>query len=189
MSYISDYIARQRLILQAENQAFNQTKFAIEQQNFERKMQADLSAENRRIEANLQSAKIQAQSQFESKALEGILQGLNQTQAFFQAEFAKQTQHNLDRQKLAYETRANILLERLRNNAEINKAKVAAKLEIERMVKEKELQKDYLVFEKYCDIFFRLLERDLGLNVMELNAEQIERYAAEAFEQLGLLDG
>ena len=98
MSYISDYIAQKRLILQAENQAFNQTKFAIEQQNFERKMQADLSAENRRIEANLQAAKIQAQSQFESKALEGILQGLNQTQAFFQAEFAKQTQHNLDRQ-------------------------------------------------------------------------------------------
>ena len=66
---------------------------------------------------------------------------------------------------------------------------MAAKLEIERMIQEKELQKDYLVFEKYCDIFFRLLERDLGLNVMELNAEQIERYAAEAFEQLGLLDG
>lgn len=186
MSYLADYIAQQRLILQAENQAFNQSKFAVEQQNFERKMQADIAAENRRNETSLQVANIQAQSQFETQALNGILQGINQTQAFLLAELAKQSQHCLDAQRLAFETRANSILERLRHNAEINKAQVAAKLEIERMVKERELQKDYLVFEKYCDIFFRLLERELGLNVMELNAEKIERYAAEAFKQMGL---
>lgn len=159
MSYLTDFIAQKRLILQQENQAFSQNKFAIEQQNL-----------------------------FENTALDGILSGLNQTQAFFQAEFAKQMEHKRDLQKIAHETRAKSILERLKNNAEINRAKLNAKLEIERMIAEKELQKDYLVFEKYCEIFFRLLEREVGLNTMELNAENIERYVAEAFSQMGMAE-
>lgn len=159
MSYLTDFIAQKRLILQQENQAFSQNKFAIEQQNI-----------------------------FENTALDGILGGLNQTQAFFQAEFAKQMEHKRDLQKIAHETRAKSILERLKNNAEINKAKLNAKLEIERMIAEKELQKDYLIFEKYCEIFFRLLEREVGLNAMELNAENIERYVAEAFSQMGMAE-
>lgn len=159
MSYLTDFIAQKRLILQQENQAFLQNKFTIEQQNI-----------------------------FENTALDGILGGLSQTQAFFQAEFAKQMEHKRDLQKIAHETRAKSILERLKNNAEINKAKLNAKLEIERMIAEKELQKDYLVFEKYCEIFFRLLEREVGLNAMELHAENIERYVAEAFSQMGMAE-
>lgn len=183
---LSDYIAQQRLNLQAQSHALNERKFAIEQQNFERKIQADFHAEMRKNETNAHIATITAQNHLDSQIIESLLNGLNQTQAFFQAELAKQNQQQLDLQKISHETRAASILERLKNNAEINRAKVAAKLEIQRMIADNELRKDFLVFEKYCDIFFRLLERDLGLNAMEANAEQIERYVSEAFEQMGL---
>ena len=88
-------------------------------------------------------------------------------------------------QKIAHETRTTTLLERLKNNAEINKIKLNAKLEIQRMIQAGEIQKEQLFFEKYCDLFFRLLERDLGLNAMVDNSEMIERYVKQAFDEIG----
>lgn len=185
MSHISDYVAQRRLDLQIQSQSLNERKFAIEQVNFERKLQADFENEQRRNEANIQIAKIQAQNNLEVMAVQSILNGLNETQKFFQNEFAKQTAHQLEMQKIAHETRATTLLERLKNNAEINKIKLNAKLEIQRMIQAGEIQKEQLFFEKYCDLFFRLLERDLGLNAMVDNSEMIERYVKQAFDEIG----
>ena len=183
---ITDYIAQRRLDLQMQNQSLNERKFATEQANFERKLQADFEAEQRKNEANIQIAKIQAQSDFELMAVQSLLNGLNETQKFFQNEIAKQTAHQLEMQKIAHEIRATSLLERLKNNAEINKIKLNAKLETQRMIQAGEIQKEQLFFEKYCDLFFRLLERDLGLNAMSDNSEMIERYVKQAFDEIGL---
>lgn len=188
MSYLSDYIAQRRLDLQMQSQSLNERKFANEQANFERKMQADFENEQRKNEANIQIAKIQAQNNLELMAVQNLLSGLNETQKFFQNEFAKQTAHELERQKVSHETRATSLLERLKNNAEINKIKLNAKLEIQRMIQAGEIQKEQLFFDKYCDLFFRLLERDLGLNLMNDNSEMIERYVKQAFDELGIDD-
>lgn len=186
MSHLSDFIARERLNLQRQSHNLNELKFATEQQNFNRKIQADMLSEIGKNETNLRIAQLSAQSQLDSQAIESLLNGLNQTQAFFQAEFAKKTAHAMELQKISHETRAKSILERLKNRAEINQAKLNAKLEIRRMVQENELKKDYLFFEKYCEIFFGLLARDLGLNAMEANAENIEKYVAEAFAEMGL---
>lgn len=185
-SYLADYIAQQRLNLQQESNHLSRQKMNLQQSNFERKMQADWENEQRRNETSLNIAQIQAQNHLESIALNNLLQSINQRAEFFQNELAKQTAHNLEMQKTAYETRANSILERLKNNAEINKLKLQAKIEIERMIMDNELKKEYLSFYKYCDLFFRLLERDLGLNAMEQNAENIEAYVRQAFEQMSL---
>ena len=84
MSHISDYVAQRRLDLQIQSQSLNERKFAIEQANFERKLQADFENEQRRNEANIQIAKIQAQNNLEVMAVQSILNGLNETQKFFQ---------------------------------------------------------------------------------------------------------
>lgn len=186
MSQITEYIAQRRLDLQMQSQSLNERKFANEQANFERKLQADFDNEQRKNEANIQIAKIQAQNNLEVMAIQNLLNGLNETQKFFQNEFAKQTAHQLEMQKISQETRATSLLERLKNNAEINKIKLNAKLEIQRMIQEGEIKKEQLFFEKYCDLFFRLLERDLGLNAMNENSEMIERYIQQAFDEIGL---
>lgn len=186
MSHITDYIAQRRLALQEQSQALNERKFAIEQANFERKLQADFENEQRKNEANIQIAKIQAQNNLEAMAFQSLFNSINETQKFFQSEFAKQTAHQLEMQKISHQTRATSLLERLKNNAEINKIKLNAKIEIERMIQAGEIQKEQLYFEKYCDLFFRLLERDLGLNAMNDHSEMIEQYVAQAFEQLDL---
>lgn len=185
MSQITDYIAQRRLDLQRQNYSLNERKFATEQANFERKLQADFEAEQRKNEANIQIAKIQAQNNLENMAVQSLLGGLNETQKFFQNEIAKQTAHQLEMQKISHETRVTSLLERLKNNAEINKIKLNAKLEIQRMIQAGEIQKEQLFFEKYCDLFFRLLERDLGLNAMADNSEMIERYVKQAFDEIG----
>lgn len=189
MSNISDYIAQRRLSLQMQNQSLNERKFAIEQTNFDRKLQADFENEQRKNEANIQIAKIQAQNNLEMMAVQNILNGLNETQKFFQNEFAKQTANHLEMQKISHETMATSLLERLKNNAEINKIKLQAKNQIEQMVLENHLKKDFLTFEKYCQIFFQLLERELGLNVLEANAQNITAYVKQAYEQLGIKNG
>lgn len=49
MSYLSDYIAQRRLDLQMQSQSLNERKFANEQANFERKMQADFENEQCQI--------------------------------------------------------------------------------------------------------------------------------------------
>ncbi len=189
MSYISDYVAQRRLALQEQSQSLNERKFAIEQANFERKLQADFENEQRKNEANIQIAKIQAQNNLEVMAFQSLFNSINETQKFFQSEFAKQTAHQLETQKISHQTRATSLLERLKNNAEINKIKLQAKNQIEQMILENHLKKDFLTFEKYCQIFFQLLERELGLNVLEANAQNIEAYAKQACEQLGLKTG
>lgn len=189
MSHFSDYIAQRRLDLQTQSQSLNERKFATEQANFERKLQADFENEQRKNEANIQIAKIQAQSDFELMAVQSLLNGLNETQKFFQSEFSKQTAHQLELQKISHETRATSLLERLKNNAEINKIKLQAKNQIEQMILENHLKKDFLTYEKYCQIFFQLLERELGLNVLEANAQNVEVYVKQAYEQLGLKSG
>lgn len=189
MSNISDYIAQRRLSLQMQNQSLNERKFAIEQTNFDRKLQADFENEQRKNEANIQIAKIQAQNNLEMMAVQNVLNGLNETQKFFQNEFAKQTANHLEMQKISHETMATSLLERLKNNAEINKIKLQAKNQIEQMVLENHLKKDFLTFEKYCQIFFQLLERELGLNVLEANAQNITAYVKQAYEQLGIKNG
>lgn len=56
------------------------------------------------------------------------------------------------------------------------------------MIQAGEIQKEQLFFDKYCDLFFRLLERDLGLNLMNDNSEMIERYVKQAFDELGIDD-
>lgn len=189
MSHISDYIAQRRLDLQMQSQSLNERKFATEQANFNRKLQADFENEQRRNEANIQIAKIQAQNNLEVMAVQNLLNGLNDTQKFFQNEIAKQTAHQLEMQKIAQETRATSLLERLKNNAEINKIKLQAKNQIEQMILENHLKKDFLTYEKYCQIFFQLVERELGLNVLEANAKNVEAYVKQAYEQLGLKIG
>lgn len=45
MSYISDYIAQRRLDLQVQSQSLSERKFATEQANFNRKLQADFENE------------------------------------------------------------------------------------------------------------------------------------------------
>lgn len=173
---ITDYIAQRRLDLQMQNQSLNERKFATEQANFERKLQADFEAEQRKNEANIQIAKIQAQNNLESIAVQSLFNSINETQKFFQNEFAKKTAHQLETQKIVHETRATSLLERLKNNAEINKIKLQAKNQIEQMILENHLKKDFLTFEKYCQIFFQLVECELGLNVLEANAQNVEAY-------------
>lgn len=143
MSHFSDYIAQRRLDLQTQSQSLNERKFATEQANFERKLQADFENEKRRNEANIQIAKIQAQSDFELMAVQSLLNGLNETQKFFQSEFSKKTAHQLELQKISHETRATSLLERLKNNAEINKIKLQAKNQIEHMILENHLKKTF----------------------------------------------
>lgn len=183
-SYLSDYIAQQRLNLQQESNNISRQKMNLQQSNFERKIQSDFENEQRKNEANIKIAQIQAQSQIDNIAINNLLQSINQSAEFFQNEIAKQTAHNLELQKISHQTHATSILERLKNNAEINKAKVNAKLEIQRMIAENELKKQYLSFEKYCDIFFRLIERELGLSEMEANAEQLQKYVNEAFAEM-----
>lgn len=186
MSHFSDYIAQRRLSLQQESNDLNRQKFAVSQANFERKMQADFENEQRKNDTNLHIAKLQAQNNIETIALTQLFQGINTTTEFYQNELAKTTAHNLELQKISHETQAMSILERLKNNAEINKIKFQAKTEIEKMILENELKKDFLTYEKYCQIFFQLLERELGLNVMEMNSQNIENYVREAYEQMGL---
>lgn len=185
-NYLANYIAQQRLSLQQESNNISRQKMYLQQNNFERKMQADFQNEQRKNETNLHIAEMNAKNHLDSIALTYILQSINQSAEFFQNELAKQTEYNLELQKISHQTHATSILERLKNNAEINRIKLNAKLEIERMIKDNELKSQYLTFERYCDLFFRLLERDLGLNVMEQNSESIERYVAQAFEQMGL---
>lgn len=189
MSHITDYIAQRRLALQEQSQSLNERKFATEQANFNRKLQADFENEQRRNESNIQIAKIQAQNNFEMQAMQGLFESLHQTQKFFQSEFAKQTAHQLEMQKISHQTRATSLLERLKNNTEINKIKLQAKNQIEQMILENHLKKDFLTYEKYCQIFFQLIERELGLNVLEVNAQNVQAYVKQAYEQLGLKSG
>lgn len=189
MSYISDYIAQRRLDLQVQSQSLSERKFATEQANFNRKLQADFENEQRKNEANIQISKIQAQNSLEVMAVQSLLNGLNETQKFFQNELAKQTAHQLEMQKISYQTQATSLLERLKNNAEINKIKLQAKNQIEQMILENHLKEDFLTYEKYAEIFFQLLERELGLNVLEANAQNVEAYVKQAYEQLGLKIG
>lgn len=189
MSYISDYIAQRRLDLQVQSQSLSERKFATEQANFNRKLQADFENEQRKNEANIQIAKIQAQNSLEVMAVQSLLNGLNETQKFFQNELAKQTAHQLEMQKISHQTQATSLLERLKNNAEINKIKLQAKNQIEQMILENHLKEDFLTYEKYAEIFFQLLERELGLNVLEANAQNVEAYVKQAYEQLGLKSG
>ena len=189
MSHFSDYIAQRRLDLQTQSQSLNERKFATEQANFERKLQANFENEQRKNEANIQIAKIQAQNNLEVMAVQNLLNCLNDTQKFFQNEIAKQTAYQLEMQKIAHETRATSLLERLKNNAEINRIKLQAKNQIEQMILENHLKKDFLTYEKYCQIFFQLIERELGLNVLEANAQNVEVYVKQAYEQLGLKSG
>lgn len=189
MSYFSDYIAQRRLDLQTQSQSLNERKFATEQANFERKLQADFENEQRRNEASVKIANIQAQNNLEAIAIQGLFNGLNETQKFFQGELSKQTAHQLEMQKISHETMATSLLERLKNNAEINRIKLQAKNQIEQMILENHLKKDFLTFEKYCQIFFQLVERELGLNVLEANAQNVEAYVKQAYEQLGLKSG
>lgn len=189
MNYLSDYVAQRRLDLQMQSQSLNERKFATEQANFERKLQADFENEQRRNEASVKIANIQAQNNLEAIAIQGLFNGLNETQKFFQGEFSKQTAHQLEMQKISHETMATSLLERLKNNAEINRIKLQAKNQIEQMILENHLKKDFLTFEKYCQIFFQLLERELGLNVLEANAQNVEAYVKQAYEQLGLKSG
>lgn len=189
MSYISDYIAQRRLDLQVQSQSLSERKFATEQANFNRKLQADFENEQRRNEANIQIAKIQVQNSLEVMAVQSLLNGLNETQKFFQNELAKQTAHQLEMQKISHQTQATSLLERLKNNAEINKIKLQAKNQIEQMILENHLKEDFLTYEKYAEIFFQLLERELGLNVLEANAQNVEAYVKQAYEQLGLKSG
>lgn len=73
MSHFSDYIAQRRLDLQTQSQSLNERKFATEQANFERKLQADFENEQRKNEVNIQIAKIQAQSDFELMAVKVYL--------------------------------------------------------------------------------------------------------------------
>ena len=73
MSHFSDYIAQRRLDLQTQSQSLNERKFATEQANFERKLQADFENEKRKNEVNIQIAKIQAQSDFELMAVKVYL--------------------------------------------------------------------------------------------------------------------
>lgn len=188
-SYLSDYVAQKRLQLQQENNSLSREKMHLQQSNFERNLQANFENEQRKNEANIQIAKIQAQNNLELATLNNLLQGMNQTTQFFQSEFAKQTAHNLELQKISHETRATSILERLKNNAEINKAKLNAKIEIERMLQENEIKKDYLTFEGFSNLFFRLLEREMGLNSLEANAQNIETYVKQAYEQMGLKNG
>lgn len=189
MSHITDYIAQRRLALQEQSQALNERKFAIEQANFERKLQADFENEQRKNETNIQIAKIQAQNNLEAMVFQSLFNSINETQKFFQSEFAKQTAHQLELQKISHETRATSILERLKNNAEINKIKLQAKNQIEQMILENHLKKDFLTYEKYCQIFFQLIERELGLNVLEANAQNVQAYVKQAYEQLGLKSG
>lgn len=189
MSYFSDYIAQRRLDLQTQSQSLNERKFATEQANFERKLQADFENEQRRNEASVKIANIQAQNNLEAIAIQGLFNGLNETQKFFQGELSKQTAHQLEMQKISHETMATSLLERLKNNAEINRIKLQAKNQIEQMILENHLKKDFLTYEKYCQIFFQLVERELGLNVLEANAQNVEAYVKQAYEQLGLKSG
>lgn len=83
MSYISDYIAQRRLDLQVQSQSLSERKFATEQANFNRKLQADFENEQRKNEANIQISKIQAQNSLEVMAVQSLLNGLNETQKFF----------------------------------------------------------------------------------------------------------
>lgn len=189
MSYISDYIAQRRLDLQMQSQSLNERKFATEQANFERKLQADFENEQRRNEVSVKIANIQAQNNLEVMVVQSLLDGLNETQRFFQNELVKQTAHQIEMQKISHETRATSLLERLKNNAEINKIKLQAKNQIEQMILENHLKKDFLTYEKYCQIFFQLVERELGLNVLEANVQNVEAYVKQAYEQLGLKSG
>lgn len=189
MSYVTDYIAQRRLDLQIQSQSLNERKFATEQANFERKLQADFENEQRKNEANIKIANIQAQNNLEAIAIQGLFNGLNETQKFFQGELSKQTAHQLEMQKISHETRATSLLERLKNNAEINKIKLQAKNQIEQMILENHLKKDFLTYEKYCQIFFQLVERELGLNILEANAQNVQAYVKQAYEQMGLKSG
>lgn len=183
------YIYNQISIWQIQSQSLNERKFATEQANFERKLQADFENEQRKNEASVKIANIQAQNNLKAIAVQGLFNGLNETQKFFQSEFSKQTAHQLEMQKIAHETMATSLLERLKNNAEINRIKLQAKNQIEQMILENHLKKDFLTYEKYCQIFFQLIERELDLNVLEANAQNVEVYVKQAYEQLGLKSG
>lgn len=175
------YIYNQISIWQIQSQSLNERKFATEQANFEN--------EQRKNEASVKIANIQAQNNLKAIAVQGLFNGLNETQKFFQSEFSKQTAHQLEMQKIAHETMATSLLERLKNNAEINRIKLQAKNQIEQMILENHLKKDFLTYEKYCQIFFQLIERELDLNVLEANAQNVEVYVKQAYEQLGLKSG
>ena len=63
MSHFSDYIAQRRLDLQTQSQSLNERKFATEQANFERKLQADFENEKRRNEANRKKNHVQELSE------------------------------------------------------------------------------------------------------------------------------
>lgn len=189
MSHITDYIAQRRLDLQTQSQSLNERKFATEQENFARKLQADIENQQQKNEASIEIAHIQAQNNLEIKSIENLFSNLSLAQQFFQGEFSKQTAHQLEMQKISHETRATSLLERLKNNAEINRIKLQAKNQIEQMILENHLKKDFLTYEKYCQIFFQLVERELGLNVLEANAQNVEAYVKQAYEQLGLKSG
>lgn len=189
MSHITDYIAQRRLDLQTQSQALSERKFVIEQDNFARKLQADIENQQQKNEASIEIAHIQAQNNLEIKSIENLFSNLSLAQQFFQSEIAKQTAHSLEMQKISHETRATSLLERLKNNAEINRIKLQAKNQIEQMILENHLKKDFLTYEKYCQIFFQLVERELGLNVLEANAQNVEAYVKQAYEQLGLKSG
>lgn len=73
----------------------------------------------------------------------------------------------------------------LLNDLEIKRMLLTAQIETEKLILQNDLNKSFLTYEKYSEIFFALLGDKLGLN----NAHNIDAYVREAYEQLGLKSG
>lgn len=184
MSSLANYIAQQRLNLQQESNSLARQKMSLQQSNFERQMQANYDNEVRRSETSLEVAKIQAQNNLDITIVGNMMSGTNQFFAFLQNEIGRQNAHNMEMERLDFEHRSNRILEVLRNKNRLDEIKLQAEIEIQRMLKTNEINKDYLTYSKFCDIYFRLIEREVGLDMMAQNMANIEASAQHLFEQV-----
>lgn len=152
-------LTQQKLDLQRDSNNIQRQRLYFDQQ----RAQQDIEMAMKRNETDIKIATINGINQLNSIALDNLLKSINQASAFYQSELAKQSIHNYDIEKII----------------------LNAQLEIEKMVVENNLKKDLFTFEKYANLFFLLIERDLGLNMLK-NNQDIFEYLLQAYQQMGV---
>ena len=86
----------------------------------------------------------------------------------------------IDNQNFAFQNQ-------LLNDLEIKRILLNAQIETEKMILQNNLNKDFLTYEKYAEIFFQLVSREVGLN--NLDNQTISNYVKQAYDQMGLKIG
>lgn len=86
----------------------------------------------------------------------------------------------IDNQNFAFQNQ-------LLNDLEIKRILLNAQIETEKMILQNNLNKEFLTYEKYAEIFFQLVSREAGLN--NLDNQTISNYVKQAYDQMGLKIG